>query len=286
MLSALGRSATLATRRPRVALWTVLALSSALFVVGIAVIAGATVDRFTWAHPGSHGNLVVYLGDGVDETRANALVRELGALHGVERAELLSAVESANRLYRALGSDPALLDGVDLASLPASVEVRLAPGVRDLVAMSPTLRALRNAPGVDDIVVEDRGEDRLAEVVPAIRTAAWTIAALFAGIGLVIVLAAVRVGLDRSPQETAVLRLLGASPGFVAIPSALAGALYGAVAAAAAVLGLGLVLWGHLPQLGAVALAPPPDVGFGGLIGFGGLVGFIGGGLAGVTRAR
>jgi cell division protein FtsX len=181
---------------------------------------------------------------------------------------------------------------VDVASLPASVEVTLAPGVRDVVAMSPTVRALRGAPGVDDVVIEaggDAGLDRIAAALPTARSVAWTAAGLFAGLALVIVLAAVRVRLDRSHREAAVLRLLGAPPGFVAIPSALAGALQGAVAAVVAALALGAVLLGPGGSggaLGALALVPPPGLAVAGLVALGALVGAIGGGLAGVARAR
>jgi cell division protein FtsX len=310
--SALRRTARLVTRRPRAALWTLLALSCALFAAGIAAIAAATVDRWVEAHPGSGGNMVVYLGEGVEEARARALVDQLRALHGVERAELVSAAESASRLTRALGADPALLDGVDVAGLPASVEVQLAPGVGDVVAMSSTVRALRGLPGVAEVVVDSvdpgraggelspgalaafadadggvgsAGTERTAEALRAARTAAWTGAALFAALALVIVLAAVRVGLARSPQDAAVLRLLGASPGFTAVPSALAGAFAGAVAAAVAALALGIVLYGHGATLGAVAVAAPPGGALGGLIALGGLVGLVGGGLAGAARA-
>ena len=76
------------------------------------------------------------------------------ALPGVERAELIAPAESAKRLEQALGADAALLDGVELDALPGSVEVTLAPGVRDVIAMSPTLRALRGTSGVDDVVLE------------------------------------------------------------------------------------------------------------------------------------
>jgi cell division protein FtsX len=288
-IAALRRTATLATRRPGAALWTLLALSCALFVAGIAAIAAATVDRWAEAHPVSGGNMVVYLGEGVDPARANALVGELRALDGVERAELVSAAESARRLTRALGSDPALLDGVDVASLPASVEITLAPGVRDVVAMSPTVGALRGAPGVAEVVVEpggaDSGDDRVAG---ALRTA-WTAAAVLAGLALVIVLAAVRVRLDRSAREAAVLQLLGARPAFVAIPSALAGALQGAIAAVVAAVAIGLVLYGASGtggSLRAIELASPPAAAIAGLVAVGALVGLVGGGLAGVARAR
>jgi cell division transport system permease protein len=285
-LSALRRTGSLATRRPRAALWTLLALSCALFAVAIAATAATAIDRFAAAHPGSDGNMVVYLGEGVSEARATALVRELRALRGVVRAELVSGAESASRLSRALGSDPALLDGVDLASLPASVEVALAPGVREVVAMSPTVRALRGAPGVADVVVTDDEDERIAFALHIARAVAWTGAVLFAGLALLIVLAAVRLGLARSPVEAAVHRLLGAPPGFIAIPSALAGALQGTVAAVVAAGALGLVLHGRGGALTTIELASPPAFALAGLVAIGGLVGFIGGGLAGVARAQ
>ena len=362
-LSALRRSLALATRRERAAPWTLLALSCTLFIVAIAVIAAASIDRFAAAHPGRGSNMVVYLGDGVDEARAQALVGELRglrgvegaelvspaesgrrlvralgpdpalldgvdpaglpasvevklspgvrdvvamsptvrALRGVDRAELVSAEESARRLARALGSDPALLDGVDVASLPASVEVTLAPGVRDVVAMSPTVRALRGAPGIARVVVDpaeestsltaDSGgvEDRLAQDLHAAPAVAWTGAALLAALALIIMLATVRLGFARSPKEAAVLRLLGAAPGFIAIPSAIAGALQGAIAAVIAagalVIVLHVVLAGPGAQLGAIAVVSPPAAALAGLVALGALVGFVGGGLAGVARA-
>src|SRR5205823_1662166 len=70
------------------------------------------------------------------------------------------------------------------------------------------------------------------------RAIAWAGAVVFAALALLIALAAVRIGLDRPEREAAVLALLGASPGFSAIPSALAGALYGACAALVAALTL------------------------------------------------
>jgi cell division protein FtsX len=284
--AALRRAGTIAIGRPRAALWTTLALACALLVAGGAAIAAIAIERWAAAHPGARASMVVYLGDGVDQARAAALVMELGALRGVERVELVPAAESASRLVRALGADPALLDGVDLASLSASVEVRLAPGVRDVVAMSPTLRALRGAPGVADVVVEDGGGDPLAGPLATVRRIAWVGAAGFVGLALVLALVSVRLGMGRSGREAAVLALLGAPPGFTAFPSALAGALYGACAAGIAALGLGLAMHGLRVPLAAIEHAAPPAAALGGLVALGALVGLVGGGLAGVARAR
>jgi cell division transport system permease protein len=289
----LRHAVSIATRRPRAAVWTTLALACALFVAGGAVIAAIAIDRWAAAHPGAGASMVVYLsngpGDGIDDARATALVHELSQLRGVTRAELVPPTESAARLTRALGADPALLDGVELASLPASIEVRLAPGVRDVVAMSPALRALRQTPGVVDVVVEDGGGDPLAGELATARTIAWAGAAVFAALALIIALAAVRIGLDRPEREAAVLSLLGASPTFVAIPSALAGAVHGVCAAGLSALALVLVVQKSRLPLAAIELAAPYAslaIALVGLIALGGVIGLVGGGLAGVARAR
>ena len=292
VISTLRRTARIAAERPRATLWTSLALTSALFAVGVAAVAADNVDRWAGSRPSGHGaSMVVYLGEGVDAARATTLVAELRGLAGVEHAELVPASESARRLQAALGSDVALLDGVDLASLPASVEIALSPGVRDVVGLSPTVRALRNAPGVADVVVEDT-TDRIAGALGSVRVVAWTGAALFGGLALIVVLAALRVKLDRSKQELAVTQLLGASPSFIVIPTALAGALQGAVAATLAVLALcaglhiysGAIAHAISSALGPVDLAFPPAAALAAFIAIGGGLGLVGGGLAGAAR--
>ena len=289
--SALRRTGGLVAERPRAALWTLLALTCALFAVGVAVVGATNVDR--WAQrPGEGASMVVYLGEGVAEARAQELMIELRALPGVERAELVPPAESAKRLQQALGADASLLEGVELGSLPASVEVTLAPGVRDVVAISPTVRALRGAQGVDGVTVEDTGEDRMGSALHTIRLVAWGGAAMFAGLALIIVLAAIRVRLDRSRDEIAVAELLGASPSFHVIPSALAGAMQGALAAllaAAAVWG-GVQLYGTSitdalgSSLGPVELILPGNLELLIFIASGAGLGLVGGALAGASR--
>lgn len=280
--SSLRRSGRIAFERPRAALWTLLALTCALFVVAVAGLAATSIDRWAEARPASSAGLVVYLGDGVTAARADQLAGELRGLAGVERVEVVTGAESARRLIRALGSDAALLAGIDPASLPASVEVALAPGVRDVVAISPTLRALRGAAGVADIVVEDRGEDRITGSLGTVRALAWGGAALFGGLALIVVIAAIRVALDRGRREHEVARLLGAGPGYLVIPTALAGALAGILAALLATVALGAGLQLYTDAISGVAIPSLGELAL--FVGIGGALGLLGGGLAGASR--
>ena len=363
--SALRRTARIAVERPRQALWTMLALTAALFAVGVAGLTALHVERWTHA-PRLGASMVVYLGDGVDEAQAHALAAELAKLPRVERAELIAAArsrrpapatrrrsdrtahciraatysadrggastagavddaradgravrgghrgthrdprralderaeliaagDSAARLQQSLGADSALLEGVELASLPASVEVTLAPGVRDVIAMSPTVRALRGTPGVDDVIVEDAGAERVVGTLRTVRLVAWSGAALLAGLALIVVLAFIRVRLDRAERELTVMHLLGASSTFIVVPTALAGALQGAVAALLAALALraGISIYGDgiaaalAGALGSVEIAAPAAPMLAMFVVLGAGLGLVAGGLAGASRA-
>lgn len=292
--SALRRTLRIATDRPRAAVWTIVAVTCALFALGVAALAAEHIDRWT-AKPRGGASMVVYLGETVDPARAQRLTDELAKLPGVEHAELVSPAETARRLERAIGgAEPSapLLEGIDPASLPGSVEVTLAPGVRDVIAMSPTVRALRGTDGIDDVVVEDNGSDRELGTLSAVRTVAWTAAALLAALATILVLAQIRVRLERDRDEQRVLRMLGASPAFSLIPTALAGALLGAVSAALAAIALSIAIAVYSDAvvdslggaLGAIDLSAPALGQIALLVGLGAVLGAVGGGLAGASR--
>ena len=295
MRNLLARTARIAIARPRAALWTLLAMTAALFAVGVAGLVAENVDDWTRA-PRGRASMVVYLGETVDDAHAKQLVAQLGRLPGVDHAELVPAAESARRLQISLGADTKLLDGVDIASLPASIEVTLYPGVRDVVAMSPTVNALRGAPGIDDVVVEEGNEDRVAATLSAVRAGRvdGRRAVPRRALALFVVLATVRVRLDRGRREVAVAQLLGAGPSYLAVPSALSRhALQGALAAGLALGGVllcvnayGSALTDTLHDaLGSIAIAIPPAPRASALfVALGAGLGLIGGSLAGVAR--
>ncbi len=282
IVACLHRALRLISDRPRAAAWTALAAACALTVAAIALVVVQNVESWTAAPKAGGGSLVIYLGEGVSEQSARLLVTQLAHQPGVAAAELVAPAVAAKRLEQALGADAALLEGVELASLPATVEVTLAPGVRDVIAMSPMLRALRSSPGVEDVIVEDGG-DEPASALGAMRTPMWFGAALLAGLALVVVLATIRVRFERDRQDHAVLHLLGASPAFSVAPSALAGAVLGLCASIGAALVVGLAIERFGDELAVHVTAPA----IGSILLFlaaGAGLGLVAGGLAGAAR--
>jgi cell division protein FtsX len=289
--SALRRTGRITIERPRAALWTTLALTCALLAVAIAGVTALTIDRVvaTESKEAVRAGLVVYLGEGIADARAQTLVGELRGLPGVARVDFVPAAESARRLVTSLGSGSAMLEGVDVDALPASVEIQLEPGVRDVVAMSPIVRELRGTAGIADVVVEETEETKVSGVLGTVRAVAWIAAALFAGLALLTALGSLRVRLEETRKgrhsEFSVVELLGGGPSFLVIPTALAGALQAAASAllAGGLLTLGIYLYGgDLPVDLVLPSGPMIAVFLGGSVS----IGLVAGGLAGISRTR
>jgi cell division protein FtsX len=248
--SAIRRAVLIAARRPRLAAWAIAAVAAAAVAFGAAQLVARNLDR--WASGWRGGaTMVVYLAPMVSADRARAIATELDALDGVVAAELVTADDANRRLREALGSAGELLDGVDPAALPASIELVLEPGARDVVAASPLIGALRGSDAVDDVELVGEWVDRVGSLLGALRAAAWSIVIVFGLLAIVVVTATTRLRVATRRDEARVARLLGAGPAYTTWPTILAGAIQGAVGAALAL----PILWLMYRELGPAAAA-------------------------------
>jgi cell division protein FtsX len=231
--SALRRTGRLIVRRPRLAVWAMIGVVAAALVFGGALLAARNLDR--WADGWRGGaTMVVYLAPGAAPDRGQAIAAELGAIAGVTRAEYVPPEEASRRLRTALGADDRLLAGVEAGAMPATIELVLEPGARDVVTASPMFAQLRGADAVDDVELVGEWDDRIGAMLGGLRAGAWTLAAVFGVLALLAVAATMRLRLAGSTDEARVARLLGAGPLFLAGPAVMAGAVQGALAAALA----------------------------------------------------
>lgn len=286
-LAMLRRTAHIAFDQPRVAMWTLLSVTCAFAVLGAALLVRDGTARLG-VQGASSGSMVIYLGDGIGETVGQQLAAQLGAMPGVVHATLVPARESATRLAEALSADPALLQGIDLLGLPASIEVGLSRGAREVIELSPTMQALRDTPGVVDVVVESDDRDGNAAAVDRWREIGEGVAIAIAALSLVMAIGVMRVWLQRDRDADRVFHLLGASPGFAWGPTVLAGTLLGGAAATAAaiVLAVGIEWYGPiiasvLAPSGTVQLGFPSAIAVVSCIGVGLAAGTLSGWLAG-----
>ncbi len=243
------RTMTMLAEQRRLTLWT-LVVGAALLSVALLTHLGATAFAH-WQTSYHRGvSMVMYLQPAVDQPAARQLAANLAALEGVSSAEYVSPQESEHRLRQALAGSEQLLDGIDAGTMPASIELVLEPGIRDVIEVSAPFRALRASSRIENVEVSGEWADQSSTTLSIIATAtAWVSYTCMALAGLVLLFAA-RLRWERNGSLIAVARLLGGGPGYTRVPAALAAMV---VSTATAGLALATVWFLHLTFAARVA---------------------------------
>lgn len=277
------RSLALLGKHRRASAWAVAAIAAAL--VGVAATRLAAEDVAAWSHGArAQASMVVYLDEGATLEQADQLAQRLRARGGVDGVAVVSSTEASDRLRVALGAHDQLLDGVEPASLPISLEITLAAGTTDVAAASPVVAELRAAAGIEDVEITRDASAPLADALARLARLAWALFVVVGVGGVIAVAAAIRLHLAADRAERATLRLLGAGPLFTRAPTWGAGLWLGVAGAAVAlVVGRGLAATAELGNLFATQAFTPATLGV--VLALGAGIGLAGGVLAGARDA-
>lgn len=172
-------------------------------------------------------NMVVYLSPYVSEDRGHALAAALGRREGVVASAFVDRAATKQRLADVFRGNEALLDELDASALPASIELRFAPGVADVMPVSPLPAELRALPEVAELTFIGRDDHALAAMLEASRRAVvyggWFLLAVAFGVGVF----ALRAGTVDIRREATVIELLGGPRRMWRVPAVLVGGLQG-----------------------------------------------------------
>ncbi len=234
LLRTIGRGLSSARRNPLIQMVAVGTIALSLVLVGVVALVAQNVGRLAQSW-GGDVQMTVYLEDGATPERGQQIAAALGKLPGVEHVRTIEPREAYQRMRRSLGGRAALLDGVEETFMPASIEVALRPGVADVIRAHPAFERLRHAPGVEDVELMSDWVTKLRTVEKLLRDAGLAAGFLVLCACLYIVGSTIRLGVFARKDEIEILKLVGATPGFVKGPFLVEGALQGALGTGLAV---------------------------------------------------
>ena len=194
-----------------------------------------------------------YLAEGVDAAAGRALAERVARWPEVARAVYVSKSEALARFRAALGGQTALLEALPGNPLPASIEVSLVPEHRTPAGLAALEARLGAERGVTDVEYGREEAQRLASLVAIVRVAGGGIAGLLALVATLIVANTVRLALYARQDELELLRLVGATEGFVRAPFVIEGVLQGLAGAALAVAATAVAHRAARPTVAAVS---------------------------------
>jgi cell division transport system permease protein len=269
-------------RGPYVTLTGTATIFVAILVIGgfAAALSGGERLLSAWA---GQVHLSVYLAPGTDLEQARAAVAGLAPDRAVE------AVPSAlglRRLAESLGEQARILEGVGADALPDAVEVA-APGIT-LEAARALAARLRQVPGAQEVDYGSAWLERLEALLRRARAAGLALLGLLALGTAVLVSNTLRLAVFSRREEIEIMKLVGATDGFVGAPFVIEGLLQGLLGgglAAGSLLGLHLALSPRLAEaIGLVAPLSRADVLpwplLAAMAGGGGLIGLLASSLA------
>lgn len=228
----------------------VLTLASGLLLAGGGLLLVESLDRFVGRLEGM-SKIVAYAAEGRSLDETTARLKRDPRFREVRR---MSANENRTRFLAATREAGLLLESAGQDALPESLELTLRQDLASGGRAVGVGESLRGLPGVGDVLVDQERLENLQHVARMLRSALATL-------GVVLLLAAgfatgnvIRMSLLAREEEITIMRLVGASEGFIRTPLLFEGAFLGLGGSLLALLGL-FSLWLPLSR-GVGGLSP------------------------------
>lgn len=229
------RETLLAFRRaPLLSVLSMTTIAFALFVVGLFGLVVLNL-RTALADIEERVEIVAYLLRGTPVEVGTMAIGDIQGFPEVASVQYVSEDEALERARRQLVEFQGVFQDLEANPLPASLEIRLRPGFRDEAHVRQVAERLRGFRFVEDIRYgRDWIEklDRLRDIVAAVGLA---IGIAFAVASVIIIGTTIRMSVLHRSREITIMRLVGATDGFIRRPFLLEGALKGAIGGALAV---------------------------------------------------
>jgi cell division transport system permease protein len=274
------REALLTFRRaPLLSALSVTTIAFSLFVVGLfGLVAVNLQDALRGV--AERVEIVAYLLPGTPIETITLAAKDIEAFPEVQSVTYVSEDSALARARAELVEFRDVLQELERNPLPASLEVKLKPRFRDVSHVNDVAERLQGFGFVDDVRYGRDWVEKLDTLRGIAAAVGLVVGAAFAVVAIIIIGTTIRMAVLQRSREIAIMRLVGATDGFIRRPFLLQGAIKGLLGGLVA-MGLSygaytlinrwLIQAAFFSKEQAVAL-----VGFGMLIGFFGSAASVG----------
>jgi cell division transport system permease protein len=229
------REALLAFRRwPALSILSVTTIAFALFVVGLFGLVALNLQR-ALQDVEERVEIVVYLLRGSPVEVVTVAIGDIQAFPEVSDVAYVTAEEALQRARLELVEFQGLFRDLETNPLPASLEVRLLPGFRDSESVRSVADRLQGLAFAEDIRYGRDWVLKLDRLRNVSAVVGLVIGGAFAVASIIIIGTTVRMSVLQRSREINIMRLVGATDGFIRQPFLLEGCVKGALGGIAAI---------------------------------------------------
>ncbi len=255
------------TRNLSTTLGSIITIFLSLLIIGLFLVGGIIVNNIV-SSVENEVSITAYVADDADQAKVDAVVEAVRSMDNVASVGFTTKEQALENFQTSNNSD--IIDSLDGTNpLPASIDIELS----DPQQVETVAQAIKD--NADYQAVADEGDvegsvsygqqsiDRLFSMVNIIRYVGVALVALLIFIAFVFINNTIRLAILARRKEIAIMRLVGASNGFIRGPFLMEGALHAIIGGALAILCIELVRHFALPQVSNALVWLPVNVEFG-----------------------
>ncbi len=251
------------TRNLSTALGSIVTIFLSLLIIGIFFVGGIVVEKVVSSIE-NEVSIAVFLADDAPESDIQTLENYIKGLDGVASVGFTTKEQALDNFRNSMTSNPEIIDSLDGQNpLPASIDVELSdPQLVEQVATSiegnATFQKIYGYnTAAESLKYGQKTVEKLFSLTNYVRYIGIALIALLIFIAMVFINNTIRLAILARRKEIAIMRLVGASNGFIRGPFLMEGALHAIIGSLLAVGMLELLRNFALPKLqGALQFLP------------------------------
>lgn len=212
-------------RAPLLSALSIVTIAFSLFAFGLFALVALNVSR-TLQNVEERVEIRAFVADGTPVEAISAAAGDIAAFPEVAQVDILSPEQALERARAELSE---FKDVFDADFLPASLEIRLKQGHRDPETVRAVAQRLQSYRFVDDVRYGEDWVQKLYNIRNVAGAAGVVLGIAFAAVAIIIIGSTIRMAVLSREREISIMRLVGATDGFVRRPFLIDGFIKGIV---------------------------------------------------------
>lgn len=213
-----------------------LTVAASLLISALAITTIYNVEQFTGALP-SKFTMVVYLKDNIQPDDVRKLDADLKAKSYASGTRYIPKEQALTELKRTLKDVSNVVEGLDDNPLSSAIELKLKKERVTLSSVKGISDEIRKMNGVDEVYYEAKIAETVHLLKTSIENLSIVILAIIVLVVLFVISSTVKILFYRRKTEMEIIKLLGATGGFIRAPFIIEGGLLGFIGGIMASLG-------------------------------------------------
>ena len=219
-------------RAPLLGVLGIVTIAFSLFAVGLFGLVAVNI-KDTIASVEERVEIRAFIAEGTSAEATGAAIGDIGSFPEVARVAYVSQEDALKRARTELGE---FRDVFDAGFLPASIEVRLKPGFRSPERVKAVAARIATYQFIDDVRYGQEWVEKLARIRNIAGIAGIALGLAFATVAVIIIGTTIRMAVLARSREISIMRLVGATDGFIRRPFLIEGFVKGILGGCAALL--------------------------------------------------